>query len=74
MRACGAFLQELPGHGPGQAPNGRPAVAGRRGNVEQIVELGWYAGQVVDGHRFIHMLDALGDAEPIVGLPATATG
>jgi alkylhydroperoxidase family enzyme len=40
-------------------------------NVEQIVELGWYAGQVVGGHRFMHMLDALGDAEPVVGLPAT---
>jgi len=39
--------------------------------VEQIVELGWYAGQVVGGHRFMHMLDALGDSEPIVGLPAT---
>jgi alkylhydroperoxidase family enzyme len=38
--------------------------------VEQIVELGWYAGQVVGGHRFMHMLDALNDSEPIIGAPA----
>jgi hypothetical protein len=35
--------------------------------VEEIVEVGWYAGQLVGGHRFLHMLDALGDAEPIIG-------
>lgn len=35
--------------------------------VEEIVEVGWYAGQVVGGHRFMHMLDALGTAEPVVG-------
>jgi alkylhydroperoxidase family enzyme len=36
-------------------------------SVEEIVEVGWYAGQVVGGHRFMHMLDALSDSEPLVG-------
>jgi alkylhydroperoxidase family enzyme len=31
---------------------------------EEIVELAWYAGQVVGGHRFMHVLDVLGDDEP----------
>lgn len=35
--------------------------------VEEIVEIGWYAGQVVGGHRFMHMLDALGEAAPVIG-------
>jgi alkylhydroperoxidase family enzyme len=34
---------------------------------EEIVEIGWYAGQVIGGHRFMHMLDALGDDAPVVG-------
>jgi alkylhydroperoxidase family enzyme len=36
-------------------------------STEEIVEIGWYAGQVVGGHRFMHMLDALGDSEPVIG-------
>lgn len=35
--------------------------------AEEIVEIGWYASQVVGGHRFMHMLDALGDDAPVVG-------
>jgi alkylhydroperoxidase family enzyme len=38
--------------------------------VEQIVEIGWYASQIIGGHRFMHMLDALGTSEPVVGTPA----
>jgi alkylhydroperoxidase family enzyme len=33
---------------------------------EEIVELAWYAGQVVGGHRFMHVLDVLGDDEPVI--------
>ncbi len=36
-------------------------------DAEQIVEIGWYASQVVGGHRFMHMLDALGDDPPVIG-------
>lgn len=36
-------------------------------SVEEIVEVGWYASQVVGGHRFLHMLDALGESEPLLG-------
>ena len=35
--------------------------------VEEIVEVGWYAGQVVGGHRFMHVLDCLGTDEPVIG-------
>jgi alkylhydroperoxidase family enzyme len=33
---------------------------------EEIVELAWYAGQAVGGHRFMHALDVLGDDEPVI--------
>lgn len=36
-------------------------------SVEEIVEMGWYAGTLVGGHRFMHMLDALGDGQPVIG-------
>jgi hypothetical protein len=34
--------------------------------IEEIVEIGWYAGHVVGGHRFLHVLDALGTDAPVV--------
>jgi alkylhydroperoxidase family enzyme len=40
--------------------------------VEEIVEMGWYAGTLVGGHRFMHMLDVLGDSRPVVG-PVAST-
>lgn len=40
---------------------------GRHFSVEEIVELGWYAGQAIGTHRFMHSLDILGDSEPILG-------
>ncbi len=36
-------------------------------SVEEIIELGWYAGQAIGTHRFMHSLDILGDSEPILG-------
>jgi alkylhydroperoxidase family enzyme len=41
--------------------------------VEEIVEIGWYAGQSIGGHRFMHMLDALNDSEPVVGAKSLTT-
>ncbi|MCU1616273.1 MAG: hypothetical protein JWO98_3813 [Frankiales bacterium] len=35
--------------------------------VEEIVEITWYAGNLVGGHRFLHVLDALGTGAPVVG-------
>lgn len=35
-------------------------------SVEEIIELGWYAGQAIGTHRFMHSLDILGDSEPIL--------
>lgn len=35
-------------------------------SVEEIVELGWYAGQAIGTHRFMHSLDILGDSEPVI--------
>jgi alkylhydroperoxidase family enzyme len=39
--------------------------------VEEIVEIGYFAGQTIGAHRFMHVLDALGEGEPVVGGPAT---
>lgn len=39
-------------------------------SAEEIVEMGWYAGTLVGGHRFMHMLDALGEGRPVVGAGA----
>lgn len=36
-------------------------------SVEEIVEMAWYAGTLIGGHRFMHVLDALGDGRPILG-------
>jgi alkylation response protein AidB-like acyl-CoA dehydrogenase len=36
--------------------------------TEEIVEIGWYASQVIGGHRFMHMLDALGEDTPAIGV------
>jgi alkylhydroperoxidase family enzyme len=36
-------------------------------SVEEIVELGWYAGQAIGTHRFMHSLDILGDSPPVLG-------
>ena len=41
-------------------------------SVEQIVEISWYAGQLIGGHRFMHMLDVLGNSEPVIGATAPA--
>jgi alkylhydroperoxidase family enzyme len=38
---------------------------------EEIVEIAWYAGQLVGGHRFMHALDILGDGEPVVSAEST---
>jgi alkylhydroperoxidase family enzyme len=35
-------------------------------SVEEIVELGWLCGQFVGGHRFMHILDVLGEGEPVL--------
>jgi hypothetical protein len=40
--------------------------------VEEIVEVGWYASTLVGGHRFMHVLDVLGDDEPVIGSQVTA--
>ena len=34
--------------------------------VEEIVELGWICASAIGVHRFMHVLDVLGDGEPIV--------
>lgn len=36
-------------------------------SVAEIVELGWTCAQTMAGHRFMHTLDLLGDAEPVLG-------
>jgi alkylhydroperoxidase family enzyme len=36
-------------------------------SVEEIVEIAWYAGHLIGGHRFMHVLDALGTSAPVVG-------
>jgi alkylhydroperoxidase family enzyme len=43
-------------------------------SVEEIVEVGWYAGQVVGGHRFLHVLDCLGTDEPVIAGDAVRAG
>jgi len=35
--------------------------------TEEIVELGWFAGQAIGTHRFMHALDVLGEEAPVVG-------
>lgn len=35
--------------------------------AEEIVELGWFAGQAIGTHRFMHALDILGTDAPVVG-------
>jgi alkylhydroperoxidase family enzyme len=35
-------------------------------STEEIVEVGWYASTLVGGHRFLHVLDVLGDDEPVI--------
>lgn len=36
--------------------------------TEEIVEIGWYASQVIGEHRFMHVLDALGEDIPAIGV------
>jgi alkylhydroperoxidase family enzyme len=33
---------------------------------EEIVEMAWYAGQAIGGHRFMHALDVLGEEAPVI--------
>jgi alkylhydroperoxidase family enzyme len=40
--------------------------------TEEIVELGWFAGQAIGTHRFMHALDVLGDEAPVIGVAARA--
>jgi alkylhydroperoxidase family enzyme len=37
-------------------------------STEEIVELGWYAGQAIGTHRFMHSLDVLGPDAPVIGM------
>jgi alkylhydroperoxidase family enzyme len=51
------------------------AFVGELGEVfttEEIVELGWFAGQAIGTHRFMHALDVLGDEAPVIGVVARA--
>jgi alkylhydroperoxidase family enzyme len=43
------------------------AQLGHHFSVEEIVELGWYAGQAIGTHRFMHSLDVLGGGDPVLG-------
>lgn len=36
----------------------------------EVVELGWFVGQMIGVHRFMHTLDFAGTDEPVVALPA----
>lgn len=36
-------------------------------STAEIVEMGWYCGTLIGGHRFMHSLDVLGDAAPALG-------
>jgi AhpD family alkylhydroperoxidase len=35
-------------------------------SAREIVELGWFCGSCIGTHRFMHMLDMLGSAPPLV--------
>lgn len=35
-------------------------------SAEEIVELGWFCGNCIGTHRFMHMLDMMGNETPIV--------
>lgn len=41
-------------------------------DTEEIVELLYRAGQSVGSHRFVHVLDVLGNTEPVLGYDPTA--
>jgi hypothetical protein len=41
-------------------------------DAEEIVELAYICGQMIGGHRFVHVLDVLGDGEPVVKYDAEA--
>lgn len=41
-------------------------------DAEEIVELAYICGQMIGGHRFVHVLDVLGDGEPVVKYEAEA--
>jgi alkylhydroperoxidase family enzyme len=41
--------------------------------TEEIVEVGWYASTLVGGHRFMHVLDVLGDSEPVITAEGVTT-
>jgi alkylhydroperoxidase family enzyme len=41
-------------------------------STEEIIEIGWLCAQFVGGHRFMHTLDALGTAEPVIRSSAAA--
>ena len=36
-------------------------------SAEEIIELGWFSGQAIGTHRFMHALDILGTDAPVVG-------
>jgi len=40
--------------------------------TEEIVELGWFIGQAIGTHRFMHALDIFGEDAPIIGEIARA--
>ena len=40
--------------------------------TEQIIELGWFIGQAIGTHRFMHALDVFGEDAPIIGEIARA--
>ena len=40
--------------------------------TEQIIELGWFIGQAIGTHRFMHTLDVFGEDAPVIGEIARA--
>jgi len=42
-------------------------------SAEELVELGWLCTQMVATHRFMHVLDVLGNQEPVVAARSNAT-
>jgi alkylhydroperoxidase family enzyme len=42
--------------------------------VPEIVELGMTSANLIGGHRFTHVLDILGDSEPVLTRPSSAAG
>lgn len=46
----------------------------RHFSAREIIELGWFCGNCIGTHRFMHMLDMVGTEPPIIAAGAGATG